>query len=92
MSEQLVIDGYVEGFVLVDGAVEYSEAFGFKEGAKLEAWLKERKHQAFRDPRHTQIFLTQHDHPPFVEDCACTRYFGQRPYWEYGDATPGGSQ
>lgn len=85
MSEQLVIDGYVEAFVLIDGALEESEAFGFKEGRELDAWLKERKHQAFRDPRHTQIFLTQHDHPPYVEDCSCGQFYVsvQRPYWEY---------
>lgn len=84
MSEQLRIEGYVEAYVLIDGALEENETFGFGHGRELDEWVKATKWRAMNDPRHTEIFLLNHDHSPDFEDCACAQYLtDHHPFWEH---------
>jgi hypothetical protein len=83
MSEQLVFLGYVEGWVIADGAVSDSQTFKYSEGKQLDDWLRNKKMEAMSNTARVEIFLLSHDHPTDVEDCACAQYLtDHHPFWK----------
>ena len=83
MSEQLELDGYIEAWVIADGAVSDSQTFKFSEGKQLDDWLRDKKGDAMRGTARVEIYLLSHDHPADVEDCACVQYLTDHsPFWK----------
>ncbi len=68
------MDRYTDARLICEGAVERDETFATY--AEAETWAaNELEQYAAEAPgASVEIYLTDHEHAPEVEDCACVQY------------------